>query len=168
MASIGCVFDRSDELIERLQHAPGEEARQELAPTPDGPAPSRWTLRGVRATFPWLKHYTLSGVWRLLRRHKLHIRSARVRQHSPDPEYLTKLEHLLSCLRDAAAHPDEVVLVFLGQVSRQRGSGLPRGSHSDPGADASVQSGGDMQCFGECRDPRCACDAGAHQVEHPI
>src|SRR5215207_7822248 len=105
VASIGWGFDRTEELIERLQHAPGEEARQELAPTPDGPAPSRWTLRGVRATFPWLKHYTLSGVWRLLHRHGLHIRAAQVRQHSPDPDYLAKLEHLLSCLRDAAAHP---------------------------------------------------------------
>jgi transposase len=103
-----------------LQHAPGEEARQELAPTPNGPAPSRWTLRGVRATFPWLKHYTLSGVWHLLRRHKLHIRSARVRQHSPDPDYLAKLEHLLSCLRDAAAHPDDVVLLFLDEMGYYR------------------------------------------------
>src|SRR5215207_7354502 len=94
-ASIGWVFDRRDELIERLQHAPGEEARQELAPTTEGPAPSRWTLRSVRATFPWLKHYTLSGVWRLLQRHNLHLRMAQVRQHSPDPEYLAKLEHLL-------------------------------------------------------------------------
>jgi len=52
-----------------VQHAPGQEARQELAPTPDGPAPRRWTLQGIRATFPWLRNYTLSGVWRLLRRH---------------------------------------------------------------------------------------------------
>jgi hypothetical protein len=43
-------------------------------------------LRGIRATFPWLSGYTLSGVWRLLRRHKLHIRSALLRQHSPDPQ----------------------------------------------------------------------------------
>ena len=120
MASIGWVFDHSDELLERLQHAPGEEARQELAPTADGPAPSRWTLRGIRATFPWLKHYTLSGVWRLLRRHKLHIRSAQVRQHSPDPEYQAKLEKLLSCLRDAAAHPDQVVLLFLDEMGYYR------------------------------------------------
>jgi transposase len=120
VASIGWVFDRTEELIERLQHAPGEEARQELAPTPDGPAPNRWTLRGVRATFPWLKHYTLSGVWRLLHRHGLHIRAAQVRQHSPDPDYLAKLEHLLACLRDAAAHPDEVVLVFLDEMGYYR------------------------------------------------
>jgi hypothetical protein len=103
-----------------LQHAPGEEARQELAATPDGPAPSRWSLRAVRATFPWLSENTLSGVWRLLQRHGLHIRSAQVRQHSPDPDYLTKLEHLLACLHDAATHPDEVVLVFLDEIGYYR------------------------------------------------
>jgi transposase len=119
-ASIGCVFDRRAELIERLQHAPGEEARQELAPTPDGPAPSRWTLRGIRATFPWLKHYSLSGVWRVLQRYGLHIRAARVRQHSPDEEYVAKLDRLLECLRDAAAHPGEVELVFLDEMGYYR------------------------------------------------
>jgi DDE superfamily endonuclease len=120
VASIGWGFDHSDELVERLQHAPGEEARQELAATPDGPAPSRWTLRGIRATFPWLKNYTVSGVWRLLHRHGLHIRAARVRQHSPDPEYLAKLERLLECLRDAAAHPGEVEVLFLDEMGYYR------------------------------------------------
>ena len=103
-----------------MQHAPGEEARQELAPTADGPAPRRWTLRGIRATFPWLKDYTLSGVWRVLHRAGLHIRAARVRQHSPDPEYAAKLEHLLDCLQDAAAHPGEVELVFLDEMGYHR------------------------------------------------
>ena len=120
MVSIGCVFDRRDELLERLQHAPGEEARQALAPTAKGPAPSRWTLRAVRATFPWLHTYTLSGVWRVLHRHGLHIRAAQVRQHSPDPEYVAKVDHLLECLADAAAHPDEVVLVFLDEMGYYR------------------------------------------------
>lgn len=120
MANTGWVFDRRQELLDRLQHAPGEEARQELAPRADGPAPSRWTLRGIRATFPWLKDYTLSGVWRLLHRHELHIRSAQVRQHSPDPEYVPKLEHLLACLREAAMHPQEVVLLFVDEMGYYR------------------------------------------------
>src|SRR5439155_23699590 len=38
----------------------------------------------------------------------------------PDGEYLAKLEHLLSCLRDVAAHPDEVVLVFLDEMGYYR------------------------------------------------
>jgi hypothetical protein len=120
VASIGCVFDRSDELLERLQHAPGEEARQAIAPTPDGPPPSRWTLRGIRASFPWLHGYSLSGVWRLLQRHGLHIRMAQVRQHSPDPDYLAKRDHLLDCLHEAASQPDEVVLVFLDEMGYYR------------------------------------------------
>ena len=113
MASIGWGFDRRDDLLDRLQHAPGEEARQALAPTAAGPAPSRWTLRGIRAPFPWLQEYSLSGVWRVLRRHGMQIRAAQLRQHSPDPEYVAKLEHVLACLRTAVAHPSEVVVLFL-------------------------------------------------------
>jgi len=77
-------------------------------------------LRGIRATFPWLKEYSLSGVWRLLQRHKLQLRSAQVRQHSPDPEYLAKLDHLLACLREAAVHPGQVVVVFLDEMGYYR------------------------------------------------
>jgi hypothetical protein len=77
-------------------------------------------LRGIRATFPWLKDYTLSGVWRVLQRHNLHIRAAQVRQHSPDLDYVAKLDKLLACLRDAAEHPDEVVLVFLDEMGYYR------------------------------------------------
>ena len=120
MVPIGCVFDRSDELLERLQQAPGEEARRELVPTEDGPPPSRWTLRSIRATFAWLKDYTLSGVWRVLQRAKLRVRSARVRQYSPDPAYGAKVAYLEQCLGEAAAQPDEVVLVFLDEMGYYR------------------------------------------------
>src|SRR3712207_3860364 len=86
-APIGGPFDRTDELQERLQQVPGAEARQELAATPTGPPPSRWSLRAIRATFPWLRGYTLSGVWRVLRRAKLTLRRGRLQQYSPDPAY---------------------------------------------------------------------------------
>ena len=103
-----------------MQQAPGEEARQELAPTEQGPPPSRWTLRAIRATFAWLKDYTLSGVWRLLKRCKLRLRSARLQQYSPDPEYASKVAYLEQCLHDVAAHPDAVVLVFLDEMGYHR------------------------------------------------
>ncbi len=67
----------------------------------------------MRATFDWLNEYTVSGVWRVLQRWKLQVRSARVRQYSPDPDYGAKVIYLERCLCDAAQHPGEVVVVFL-------------------------------------------------------
>lgn len=117
---IGGGFDRTEEVQERLAHAPGEEARQAVAPTPDGPAPTRWSLKAVRASFPWLAGMSLSGVWRLLQRCDLHLRSARVQHYSPDPDYVTKEAHLLACLRAAAQMPDQVALVFLDEMGYYR------------------------------------------------
>jgi transposase len=117
---IGWGFDRRDEVRDRLQQGPGEEARQEVAPTVDGPPPSRWTLRGIRATFDWLKDYTMSGVWRVLQRCNLRLRSARVCQYSPDPEYQAKETRLLACLRAAARRPTEVVVLFLDEMGYYR------------------------------------------------
>src|SRR5688500_12711171 len=90
VARIGGAFDYTEALQERLRQAPGEAARQAVAPTAQGPAPSRWSLKAVRATFPWLQGTSLSGVWRLLRRCDLRLRSARLQQYSPDPEYAPK------------------------------------------------------------------------------
>lgn len=47
----GGVFDHQEELTERLRYSPGEEARHVVAPTASGPAPSRWSLRSIQATF---------------------------------------------------------------------------------------------------------------------
>jgi transposase len=116
----GAPFARRTELEERLAQAPGEEARQELAPTADGPPPSRWTLRAVRATFRWACEMTLSGVWRALRGAGLRRRSARLRHYSPDPAYVAKRDYLLACLREAATDPAEVVLLFLDEMGFYR------------------------------------------------
>ena len=62
----------------------------------------------------------MSGVWRVLRRHGMQIRAAQLRQHSPDPEYVAKLEHVLACLRTAVAHPSEVVVLFLDEMGYYR------------------------------------------------
>lgn len=111
---------RRTELEERLAHAPGEEAQQEIAPTADGPPPSRWTLRAVRATFRWAREMSLSGVWRALRRAGLGLRAARLRQYSPDPDYVAKRDHLLACLSEAATQPADVVLLFLDEMGFYR------------------------------------------------
>jgi hypothetical protein len=119
-ACIGGGFDRTEEVQARLRQAPGAEAQHAVAPTATGPPPSRWSLKAVRATFPWLQGASLSGVWRLLQRCDLRLRSARGQQFSPDPDYAAKEAHLLTCLRAAASHPDEVALVFLDEMGYYR------------------------------------------------
>lgn len=120
MARIGGGFDRTDEVQERLRQAPSGEAQAAVAPTPAGPAPVRWTLKAVRASFPWLHGASVSGVWRLLQRCNLRLRMARVQQYSPDPDYAAKEAALLACLRTAGQAPDAVALVFLDEMGYYR------------------------------------------------
>lgn len=87
-----------------------------MNPTPNGPTPARWRLRSIRVSFDWLQDYSLSGVWRLLQRLDLRLRSAAVQLYSPDPDYLPKLARMLQCLREAALEPEEVVALFLDEM----------------------------------------------------
>lgn len=111
---------RKAHLVDRLHQGPGPAAQQALAATPDGPPPSRWTLRALRATFAEWEALTLSGIWRALHRLGLGLRSAQVQQYSPDPDYQAKEARLLACLREAAAQPDAVVALFLDEMGYTR------------------------------------------------
>jgi hypothetical protein len=121
---VGGGFEEVDavreELVEILHAGPGEAARREVAVTPRGPAPSRWTLRTIRASLEWLTDYTLSGVWRVLQRCELGLHNSCARLFSPDPAYASKVRRLHRCLRDAARHPDTVVALFLDEFGYQR------------------------------------------------
>ena len=81
---------------------------------------TRWTLRRLRAAFAWLADYSLSGVWRLMRSYGIRLRSGRLQQWSPDPEYQAKVQRILHVLREAAAHPQEIEAVFLDQMGYGR------------------------------------------------
>jgi transposase len=59
-------------------------------------------------------------VWRLLERVGLGLRTARVQQFSPDPEYAPKLARLRRCLRAVAADPGGLVAVFWDQMGYTR------------------------------------------------
>jgi len=111
-------FDQRDTLIEQLQQRPTQIEQDHAAPSP--PRPPRWTLQTIRAHVPWLGTYTLSGVWRVLQRCKLTLRSARLRRSSPDPEYTSKEATLLSCLQTAASAPTEQVVLFLDEMGYYR------------------------------------------------
>jgi hypothetical protein len=71
---------------ERLHQPPGAEAWPEQDLAPPHPPSSRWSLRTLRASVDALADYSLSGVWRLLRR--LHVPRRPLREHlySPDPD----------------------------------------------------------------------------------
>jgi transposase len=109
-----------EDLLETLQAGPGEAARQEVAVGASGPAPSRWTLRTIRASVDWLTAYTLSGVWRMLQTCGLGLHASCARLFSPDPDYRPKVRRLHRCLRDAARHPGTVVALFLDEFGYQR------------------------------------------------
>ncbi len=115
------VFDehRKEELTQRLRQAPDEAARKEMD-LPEGVLPGRWQLRTIRATIAWLDDYTLSGVWRVLKRFGLARRTGLVQHYSPDPAYAEKEAHLHACLREAARWPAEVVFVFLDEMGYYR------------------------------------------------
>jgi hypothetical protein len=124
VGTVGGCFEEAaavqEELLETLRAGPGEAARQEGAGTKNGPAPSRWTLRAIRASVGWLTDYTLSGVGRLLQSCGLGLHTSGARLFSPDPEYQRKARGLHRCLRDAARHPETVVALSLDEFGYQR------------------------------------------------
>jgi hypothetical protein len=82
--------------------------------------PTHWTLGNIRSTFDWLQGYTLSGVWRVLDRLGLKLRSARVQQFSPDPDYQAKRIDLEMALWEAHRYPRRVTAVFLDEMGFSR------------------------------------------------
>jgi hypothetical protein len=106
--------------VERLHQPPGEEARREVGATPSSPPPSRWNLRTIRVSVPGLSEYSLSGVWRVLARCQLPLRSARLQQWSPDPDYQPKVAHLEDCLRAVAQEAERRALLFLDEMGYTR------------------------------------------------
>jgi hypothetical protein len=114
------VFDHSAEIIERLPQADAAQAQRQIALREDTPWPARWTLRTIRASLPFLREYSLSGVWRLLHDYDLRLRTARIQQYSPDHHYASKLARLEQCLREAAAQRGELVVVFLDEIGYYR------------------------------------------------
>jgi len=51
---------------------------------------SRWRLKDLKQTLPFLSGYTLSGIWRLLKRHRIRQKRGQGYVTSPDPEYKKK------------------------------------------------------------------------------
>jgi transposase len=91
-----------------------------MAVTETSPPPSRWSLRTIRVSIDDFRGLTLSGVWRALLRCRAGLRSGVVQQYSPDPDYISKRDNLLKCMKDAAMAPGRVALVFLDEMGYSR------------------------------------------------
>ena len=89
-------------------------------PSDQGPLPSRWILRSIRASIPRLASYTLSGIWYFLQGLGLQLRSPKVQMWSPDPEYASKKAHLLDCLRQAALQRQKTAFLFMDEMGYYR------------------------------------------------
>ena len=71
---------------------------------------SRWTLAAIGRACPWLGVRLPSSVWYLLDRLDIHYKRARAHVHSPDPNYLPKLQSVRVHLQQAALGGGDVVL----------------------------------------------------------
>lgn len=123
MAHGGGDFDEREAVVDRLRQGPAkaqETAAQSEEKAPPAIEQSRWQLRSLREAIAGLQHYSLSGVWRLLRRYGLKLRSSRIQQYSPDPDYAEKVEHVLACLRQTALAPQRTVCLFLDEMGYGR------------------------------------------------
>jgi hypothetical protein len=97
------------------------------APAQFGHEQSRWQLRTLLASCPWLRLGSLPGLWRLLER--LGIRSLRGRDyvHSPDPHYSAKLDLIEQVRLRAWYAPEHSALLYLDEVSFYRQPSLSYG-----------------------------------------
>jgi transposase InsO family protein len=135
-ASTGCRFVKVGDAHRFFPPQPPTEVAHEVqevigqSPHAFGLGRSRWWLAGISQSLPWLARYSLSGVWRLLRRLGLRYKRGRDYVHSPDPAYETKLArlHLLRLVRQQ--DPDTsspLVLVYADEFTYYRQPTLAAG-----------------------------------------
>jgi hypothetical protein len=102
--------EQVEELCELLHQAPHHF--QQLA--------SRWSLQRIGQTCSWLKSYSLSGIWRVLRALRLHFKRGQQQVYSPDPLYAVKRDRAQACVQAARDHPDQTVTLYLDEFSFYR------------------------------------------------
>lgn len=88
---------------------------------------SRWWLDGLRQALPWLRSYSLAGVWQLLRRFGIRYKRGRRYLHSPDLAYAEKLARLQEVTATVRASAGRAVLVYQDELTYYRRSTVAQG-----------------------------------------
>lgn len=78
---------------------------------------ARWRLQDVQRALSWLKDYSDAGIYKVLKRLGFSRKQALNFIHSPDPNYRTKWQAVLRAYSQAYAHPEQVVLLFLDELT---------------------------------------------------
>lgn len=102
-----------DQLREALRQAP---------PVLEGAswAPTRWSLAYLKKAVPFLKDYTLAGIWHILQRSDIRYRRGRQALHSPDPDYVRKRDEAWAWVKKALEQPGRIVTLYLDELSYYR------------------------------------------------
>jgi transposase len=87
---------------------------------------SRWWLEGIRQSVEGFYAYSLAGVWKVLRRLRLHYKRGREYVHSPDLAYDVKMMYLKAAAQQAHTDPDKVVLLYMDELTYYRRPSLAR------------------------------------------
>ena len=106
-----------------MRACPEPEHRVPTCPIPRHPPEpprSRWTLADIRQVCVWLQGYSRSGVWRVLRGLEIHWKRGRLHVHSPDPDYVAKLDRVAALRDRVAGDPDRQLLLFQDEVTYYR------------------------------------------------
>jgi transposase len=81
---------------------------------------ARWRLQDVGRALAWLNGYSNAGIYKVLKRLGFSRKRALNFIRSPDPAYREKWQAILRAYREAVCHPDQVVILFLDELTYYR------------------------------------------------
>lgn len=87
---------------------------------------SRWRLEDLREEIAWLSDLSLPGIYKLLKRLDVVYKRGREYLHSPDPDYVQKLEAIARARTYVEQAPDRRVLVYQDEMTYYRRPSLSR------------------------------------------
>jgi hypothetical protein len=91
---------------------------------------TRWRLADLGQVVSWLRGCSEAGISKLLKRFELSLKQAQNFIRSPDPHYREKRQAILAAYAASLAHPDEVVCLFMDEVTYYRQPSLAPAYHS--------------------------------------
>lgn len=89
-------------------------------PSEYGIVGSRWRLQDLPRAVEWLQGVSVPGISRILKRLGFSRKQALAFIRSPDPDYARKQSAIVAALREAQQQPDQVVLLYLDELTYYR------------------------------------------------